>query len=65
MKLVKKIINKLTNPDVSYEERTMVMLAILGAGAMVIALIFDIIGGESIVEIGTLIAMTVAVIAAT
>ena len=65
MKLIKKIIDKLTNPDVSYEERTMVMLAILGSGSMVVALIFDVLIRESLVEIFTLVAMILAVVIVT
>lgn len=61
IKLFRQLGEKLNNPLISYEERTMVMLAILGDLAMVIALIVDILGGENIVEIITLIVMIVAV----
>ena len=50
MRLYKKIINRLSDSDRSYEERTIIMLAILSVVALTIALIFDIIGRESIVE---------------
>ncbi|WP_081795361.1 DegV family protein [Butyrivibrio sp. MC2021] len=56
---------KLRDPSISYEERTMVMLAFLGETALIVALIFDILGGEHIVEIVTLAIMIAAVPIAT
>ena len=60
-KFFKKLSEKLNDPLLSYEERTMLMLALLGDLAMIIALAFDILGGENIVEIVTLILMVTAV----
>ena len=56
MKLIKKISQRLTDSTHSYEERTYIMLSILGTVAMIIAVIFDIIGGESPQEIFTILA---------
>ncbi|MCR4807122.1 MAG: DegV family EDD domain-containing protein [Lachnospiraceae bacterium] len=50
MRLYKRLIERLADFTRSYEERTYIMLSILGVSAMIIALIFDIIGGENIVE---------------
>ncbi len=62
---MRSIIEKLRDPRVGYEERTEIMLAILGEAAMIIALIFDILVGESKVEIIALIVMCVAVVLVT
>ena len=56
MKLIKKLSKRLTDPAYSYEERTYIMLAIIGFSSMLIAVIYDIIGGEHPVEIITIIA---------
>ena len=60
MKLIKKVFERLTDFTRSYEERTYLMLSIIGISAMVVALVFDIIGGESMVEIITLVSSIVA-----
>ncbi|MCR5234212.1 MAG: response regulator, partial [Lachnospiraceae bacterium] len=60
MKLIKKVFERLTDFTRSYEERTYFMLSIIGISAMVVALVFDIIGGESMVEIITLVSSIVA-----
>ena len=64
-KLFRLLSEKLNDPSISYEERTMVMLATLGDIAMIIAFIFDILGGENIVEVVALAVMIVAVPIAT
>ncbi|MBQ7588201.1 MAG: DegV family EDD domain-containing protein [Lachnospiraceae bacterium] len=61
MKLIKKLFARLTDFTRSYEERTFIMLSIIGVSAMVIALIFDIIGGESMQEIVTISASIIAI----
>ena len=61
MNLYKKILSRLIDPGRSYEERTLIMLAILGDAAMVIALVFNIINGESIVELLAIAFMIIAV----
>ena len=61
MTYIKKIIDRLTNPEHSYEERTFIMLSVIGELAMIIAVIFDILGGESIVEILTIIGAIVTI----
>ncbi|MCR5651233.1 MAG: DegV family EDD domain-containing protein [Lachnospiraceae bacterium] len=55
MKLIKKALGRLSDFTLSYEERTFIMLALTGVTAMIIALIFDILGGESMVENVTII----------
>lgn len=60
-KIYRLLSEKLNDPSISYEERTMVMLATLGDLAMIIAIVFDIIGGENIVEIIALATMIVIV----
>ena len=61
MRFVSKIVGKLKDPNLSYEERTLIMLAVLGELSMVVGVIFDIYCGESIYEIVTLLAMMAAV----
>ena len=61
MKRLKRIIDLLTDPGRSYEERTFTMLSLIGVSAMVIALIFDIAGGENIIEIITIIGGIIAI----
>ena len=61
MKLLKSIIDRLSDPGRSYEERTFIMLSLIGVSAMMIALVFDIIGGENIVEIITIIGGIIAI----
>lgn len=61
MKFIKKTLERLTDFTRSYEERTFIMLSIIGVSAMVIALIFDIIGGESIQEIVTIVCSIIAI----
>lgn len=56
MNLYKRLTASLGDVTRSYEERTYIMLSVIGVSAMIIALIFDIIGGENIVEIITIIA---------
>ena len=57
----KKLIHRLKDPGISYEERTLTMLAILGEFAMVLAAVFDLIGGENKVETLTLFVMIIVV----
>ena len=61
MNPVRRLSEYLNDPNRSYEERTLIMMALLGECALIFALVFDILGGENIVEIITLIAMTLAV----
>ncbi|MCR5304743.1 MAG: hypothetical protein K6E33_09290, partial [Lachnospiraceae bacterium] len=61
MNFIKKKFARLTDPTRSYEERTFVMLSIIGVSAMMIALVFDIIGKESIQEIATIAASIVII----
>ncbi len=61
MKLIKKVFERLTDFTRSYEERSYIMLSIIGVSSMLIALIFDIIGGESMVEIITLIVSAICI----
>ena len=61
MRRIRSVFNKLVDTETSYEERTLIMLAILGEMALLVALLFDIIGGENIVEIITLALMAVGV----
>ena len=51
MKLIKRLTARLTDPGRSYEERNYIMLSIIGVGAMIVADIFNVIGGESMVEV--------------
>ncbi|MBR5361639.1 MAG: hypothetical protein IK123_12190, partial [Lachnospiraceae bacterium] len=55
MKLYKKMISRLADPGRSYEERSYIMISILGVASLIISLIFDIIGKESRAEIITII----------
>lgn len=57
----KKLIHRLKDPGISYEERTLIMLAILGDFAMILAAVFDLIGGENKVETLTLFVMILGV----
>ena len=61
MKLSKKILNRLTDFTRSYEERTFIMLSIIGVTAMIIAVIVDICIKESPVEIFTILAAIIAI----
>ena len=61
MRFYERLKRKLRDPLISYEERTLILMAFLSDAAMIIACIFDIIGGENIVEIITLLVMIIAV----
>ncbi len=61
MKLIKKVLGRLTDFTRSYEERTFIMLSLIGVSAMIIALVFDILGKESPVEIFTIVAAIIAI----
>ena len=61
MSIFKKLSEKLNDPQISYEERTMVMLAILGEMTALIALFFDVIIKENIVEIIVLVGLCIGV----
>ena len=61
MKLVKMISKKLNDPLTSYEERTMIMLAVLGEMTALVALFFDIVCRENIVEILALTALCASI----
>ena len=61
MKLKKKVLGRLTDFTRSYEERTFIMLSLIGVSAMIIALVFDILGKESPVEIFTIVAAIIAI----
>ncbi|MCR5388338.1 MAG: DegV family EDD domain-containing protein [Lachnospiraceae bacterium] len=61
MRILNAIRNKLINPDVSYEEKTLLLIATMGEISMFIMVICDIIFGESIVEMIALAAMLVGV----
>ena len=54
MRLFKRIVGALADPSKSYEERTYVMLSILGVSSMFIALFFDMLGQENPVEVITI-----------
>ena len=55
MKLFGQIKNRLKELNLSYEERTMIVLAALGNLACLVAVIFDVLYGENIWEIFTLV----------
>ena len=61
MKLIKRVFSRLNDYTRSYEERTFIMLSLIGVSAMIIALFFDILGKESTVEIITIIAGIIAI----
>ena len=61
MRLYEKIKAKLNDPLISYEERTLILMAFLAVTAMSFACLFDILSGENIVEIITLIIMIIGV----
>ncbi len=51
MKLIRNIISRLKDPDVSYNERTLIMMCIIGNFIMSTALVFDIFFGKSRLEL--------------
>ncbi len=61
MRIFKEISKKLNDPLISYEERTMIMLALLGETTAVVALLFDILCKEHIVEILVLALLCIGV----
>ncbi len=65
MKYIKKISDRIKNPGTSFEEHIVTLLAVVGDIALLIALIFDILGRENIVECIVLGALILALPAAT
>ena len=61
MNILRRIFGRLSDATRSYEERTYTMLSLIGVSAMIIAVIFDIVGGESFAEIVTIIGGIVAI----
>lgn len=61
MKIIKSFLTESFSPDKSYEERIVRLLALFGAAAMIVALIFDFIIDESPVEMIMLLAMIILV----
>ncbi len=61
MKIFNAIRGKLVNPEVSYEEKTLILLATMGEICMFLMIICDIIFGESIIETSALGLMMIGV----
>ncbi len=61
MRIFSMIRDKLVNPDVGYDEKSLILLATMGELSMIIMVICDLIFGESIVEMIALCLMIAGV----